>query len=154
MGGFLSQAPPTPPPPPPPEELDENYEPTPQEVEEYAEWLGMSREEDCDLFYIAKEGLKAPLPKPWKPCQSADSEIFYFNFETLESTWEHPCDEYYRKLFNEEKAKRQNGGVADGVGGGESLKSKKKKKEEAEKGRQRAGQDFKVNQPGSNSRND
>jgi hypothetical protein len=24
--------------------------------------------EDREFFYIAREGLKAPLPNPWKPC--------------------------------------------------------------------------------------
>ena len=42
-------------------------------------WLldqpGLDPEEDKDLFYIAKEGLKAPLPKDWKPCkETADSD--------------------------------------------------------------------------------
>ena len=37
--------------------------------------LGMDLEKDKDLFYIAKEGLKAPLPKDWKPCKdTADSD--------------------------------------------------------------------------------
>ena len=33
-----------------------------EEIEEYAKYLGMDMKEDRDLFYIAKEGLKAPLP--------------------------------------------------------------------------------------------
>ena len=36
------------------EELDENYEPTPEEIEEYAKYLGMDLQEDRHLFYIAK----------------------------------------------------------------------------------------------------
>lgn len=44
------------------EELDEEYEPTAEEIEEYARYLGMDMDEDKELFYIAKEGLKAPLP--------------------------------------------------------------------------------------------
>ena len=67
------------------EELPENYEPTddgawrcwvtagrpcptsPQraEIHEYAKWLGMDMEEDRDLFWVAREGLKAPLPEHW-----------------------------------------------------------------------------------------
>jgi len=35
---------------------------------------------DRDLLWIAKEGLKAPLPENWKPCQSKNEEIFYHNF--------------------------------------------------------------------------
>lgn len=53
------------------------------EVQEYAKWLGMDLEDDQDLFWIAKEGLKAPLPENWKPCKTVDTdEIYYFNFST------------------------------------------------------------------------
>lgn len=50
------------------EEIDENYNPTKEEIIEYANFLGMDLIKDQDLFYIAKEGLKAPLPSPWRPC--------------------------------------------------------------------------------------
>ncbi|CAE7483879.1 Cep164 [Symbiodinium sp. CCMP2456] len=63
------------------EHIDPDYQPS-EKVEEYAEWLGMDLEKDRDLFWIARAGLKAPLPAPWKPCESEDGEIFYFNFET------------------------------------------------------------------------
>lgn len=62
------------------EELDEDYEPTTEEIEEYAKYLGMDLNDDKDLFYIAKEGLKAPLPNPWKPCRSPGESIYYYNF--------------------------------------------------------------------------
>ena len=64
------------------EELDEDYEPTNEEIEEYAKYLGMDLKEDGDMFFIAKEGLKAPLPDPWKPCRSPGGNIYYFNFES------------------------------------------------------------------------
>jgi hypothetical protein len=73
------------------------------EIMEYAAYLGMNLNEDRELFYIAKEGLKAPLPSAWKPCKTVDGEIYYFNFESGESIWEHPCDEYYRRLYITEK---------------------------------------------------
>ncbi|KAF1791569.1 hypothetical protein GQ600_15831 [Phytophthora cactorum] len=41
------------------EEIDPNYEPTEKEVLEYATWLGMDLEAERDLFWIAREGLKA-----------------------------------------------------------------------------------------------
>lgn len=66
------------------EELDEDYEPTQDEIEEYAKYLGMDLKEDRDMFFIAKEGLKAPLPNPWKPCKSPGGNIYYFNFESQE----------------------------------------------------------------------
>lgn len=54
-------------------------------MREYAKWLGMELEDDRDLFWIAKEGLKAPLPENWKPCKTVDTdEIYYFNFATGE----------------------------------------------------------------------
>ena len=62
------------------EEIDENYEPTEAEIVEYATWLGMDLEADKELFWVAREGLKAPLPPDWKPCKSPDGEIYYFNF--------------------------------------------------------------------------
>ena len=54
------------------EELDDDYNPSLEEIEEYARFLGMNIQEDKDLFFIAKEGLKAPLPSNWKPCKSPD----------------------------------------------------------------------------------
>mmetsp|Transcript_11940 Transcript_11940/g.37965 ORF Transcript_11940/g.37965 Transcript_11940/m.37965 type:complete len:496 (+) Transcript_11940:94-1581(+) len=89
------------------EDIDETYDPTPDEIDEYATWLGMRRPEDDDLLWIASEGLKAPLPEHWKPCRTQDGgEIYYFNFATGESVWDHPCDDYYRKTYEEEKAKK------------------------------------------------
>ena len=48
----------------------------------------------------------APLPKKWKPCKAKDTgEIYYFDFSTGESSWDHPCDGYYKRLYEEEKKK-------------------------------------------------
>ena len=47
------------------EEIDPNYEPTAEETEEYARWLGMDLDTDRDLIWIAREGLKVrPLAVP------------------------------------------------------------------------------------------
>ncbi|ETW01578.1 hypothetical protein H310_06224 [Aphanomyces invadans] len=92
------------------EEIDPNYEPTEDEVIEYAKWLGMDLDAERDLFWIAREGLKAPLPENWKPCKTTDTgEIYYFNFASGASTWDHPCDEYYRKLYDDHKKKTIQG---------------------------------------------
>jgi hypothetical protein len=137
------------------EDFDPTYEPTQDEIVEYAEFLGMNLTEDPDLIWIAREGLKAPLPKDWKPCQTQEGEVcifthtsvchvwlcsclsrcitfplpvcsvinahsrptwyvcvsllrqvYYFNFSSGDSTWEHPCDEYYKKMFGDEKRKK------------------------------------------------
>ena len=92
------------------EEIDENYEPTEEEILEYAGWLGMNLEKEKDLFWIASEGLKKPLPEDWKPCKSPEGHIYYFNFSTGESVWDHPCDDYYRKLYQDEKKKKEAAG--------------------------------------------
>jgi WW domain len=90
------------------EEIDPNYVPSENEVVEYAKWLGMDLVADIDLFWIAREGLMAPLPKNWKPCKTKDTEdIYYFNFSTGDSTWDHPCDGYYKRLYEEEKKKKE-----------------------------------------------
>ena len=89
------------------EELDDNYNPAEEEVEEYARFLGMDVHEDNELFYIAKEGLKAPLPASWKPCKSPRGTVYYFNFSTKQLQKEHPCDDYYRQLYLEEKQSRR-----------------------------------------------
>ena len=71
----------------------------------------MKSPEDDDLRWIAREALKAPLPEHWKPCKTNDGEIYYFNFASGESVWDHPCDEYYKKLYEEEKNKKALGGT-------------------------------------------
>ena len=38
------------------EDIDENYEPTDDEIDEYAKWLGMEFPRDSDLMWIAREG--------------------------------------------------------------------------------------------------
>lgn len=90
------------------EEIDPNYVPSEAEVIEYAKWLGMDLEKDHDLYWIAREGLKAPLPENWKPCRTKETEdIYYFNFQSGESTWDHPCDGFYKRLYEEEKKKKE-----------------------------------------------
>jgi hypothetical protein len=37
------------------------------ELLEYATWLGMNLPEESELLWVAREGLKAPLPEHWKP---------------------------------------------------------------------------------------
>ena len=37
--------------------------------------------------------------------QTEDGNIYYFNFNTGQSLWDHPCDEKYRQLYLQEKQK-------------------------------------------------
>eukprot|EP00466_Bigelowiella_natans_P007299 jgi/Bigna1/89033/estExt_fgenesh1_pg.C_420129 len=88
------------------EQYDPNYEPTIDEIKDYSEFLGMDVTEDKELLWIAKEGLKAPLPPGWRPCQTKKGDIYYFNFRTGESEWNHPCDKHYKDLYQREKTKK------------------------------------------------
>ena len=57
-----------------------------------------------------------PSPRERKPCKTTDTdEIYYFNFQTGRA-WDHPCDEFYRNLYEKEKkAKQQREKVSAGV---------------------------------------
>jgi len=37
--------------------------------------------------------------------QDPNGDIYYFNFATGESIWDHPCDEFYKKMVVEERKK-------------------------------------------------
>ncbi|XP_055887947.1 centrosomal protein of 164 kDa-like isoform X2 [Biomphalaria glabrata] len=87
------------------EDYDENYEPTENEIVEYATSIGIDVDTEQHLLWIAREGFNAPLPDNWKPCQTPTGDIYYFNFASGESIWDHPCDEFYKKMVLEERRK-------------------------------------------------
>ena len=64
----------------------------------------MSITNDRNLLYLAKEALKAKIPSNWKPCMDRNSQIWYYNVEDKRLIKEHPCDEVYRKRYQQEKA--------------------------------------------------
>lgn len=109
------------------EEYDENYQPTEQEIFEYAQSIGIDPIREKDLLFIAREGIVAPLPPDWKPCQDASGDIYYFNFQTGDSVWDHPCDDYYRNMVIEEKRRRSAMGT--------SSKKENKKKDKKDGGK-------------------
>ncbi|GAB6028402.1 hypothetical protein CHUAL_002565 [Chamberlinius hualienensis] len=59
-------------------------------------------------MWIAREGIMAPLPDDWKPCQDEEGDIYYFNFKSGESSWDHPCDQHYKSLVEKERLKIAN----------------------------------------------
>ncbi|KAG2393967.1 hypothetical protein C9374_003731 [Naegleria lovaniensis] len=85
--------------------LIEQEEPTEEDVLKYAEFLGIDPQLEPELLDIAREGIKAPLPDGWRPCQS-DGQLYYFNFHTGESIWDHPLDAYYKQKVKEERMKK------------------------------------------------
>ncbi|XP_053780606.1 centrosomal protein of 164 kDa isoform X2 [Desmodus rotundus] len=108
------------------EDYDETYIPSEQEILEFAREIGIDPIKEPELMWLAREGIVAPLPVEWKPCQDITGDIYYFNFANGQSTWDHPCDEYYRNLVIQERGKLSASGAI-------KKKDKKKKKEKKDK---------------------
>merc|ERR1712037_273979 len=51
----------------------------------------------------------AKLPSDWKAVNQEGYGLYYFNFKTGQSIWEHPNDEYYRGKVRQEKSKKKGG---------------------------------------------
>jgi len=92
------------------ESSDDERVPTEEEVHEYAEFLGIDPTSEPHLLWIAKEGVVAPVPAPWKACTENGDDVFYFNFETGESVWDHPSDEKFKELVEDAREKHAAGG--------------------------------------------
>jgi len=92
------------------ESSDDERVPTEEEVSEYAEFLGVDPQAEPHLMWIAREGVVAPVPAPWKACTENGDDVFYFNFETGDSVWDHPSDEKYRQLVEEHRSKKPEAG--------------------------------------------
>ncbi|TNV84701.1 hypothetical protein FGO68_gene13297 [Halteria grandinella] len=80
------------------EEMDSEWEPEQEEIEEYARYLGIDLEKERDFLFLAKQGLMEPLLDPWTPVKSPRrGSIYYFNTETREMMEQHPCDVLYKE---------------------------------------------------------
>jgi len=90
------------------EKNNSDYEPTEEEVIEYAKWLGVDPETETDLLCIAYEGLKAPLPENWRVCKTSKGEIYYLNLENSEITQDHPCDTIFKNKIQDIKRARDS----------------------------------------------
>jgi len=99
------------------EEAGSDYEPAYEEIVEYARWLGVKPHETREFLWIAKEGLGASLPENWKPCRTGGGQVYYFNFATGESDWDHPCDAVFRAKVIEEREKREGSSKGPSDGG-------------------------------------
>lgn len=61
--------------------------------------------------------------------QDVTEDVYYFNFSTGQSTWDHPCDEHYRRLVVQERERTRHAAAAGGPG----VKKDKEKKKNKEK---------------------
>ncbi|XP_077468153.1 uncharacterized protein cep164 isoform X2 [Stigmatopora argus] len=120
------------------EDFDENYIPNDQDIRVYAKEIGIDLDNEMDLMWLAREGIVAPLPPEWKPCQDVTGHIYYYNFSTGESTWDHPCDEHYRRLVVQERERIQRSATA-GSSGPKKKKEKKKTKFKKKKDSAKSG---------------
>nr|XP_029721222.1 centrosomal protein of 164 kDa-like [Aedes albopictus]XP_029721223.1 centrosomal protein of 164 kDa-like [Aedes albopictus]XP_029721224.1 centrosomal protein of 164 kDa-like [Aedes albopictus]XP_029721226.1 centrosomal protein of 164 kDa-like [Aedes albopictus]XP_029721227.1 centrosomal protein of 164 kDa-like [Aedes albopictus] len=82
------------------------YEPSKEEILEYAVKIGIDPEKETNLIYLARQGLLHPLPENWKPCYSKQVKAYYYyDRYTRKSQWEHPIDVLYRqKVVDARKA--------------------------------------------------
>ncbi|XP_032820430.1 centrosomal protein of 164 kDa isoform X2 [Petromyzon marinus] len=125
------------------ENVDDNFIPSEMEIMDYAMEIGIDPEKEPELMWLAREGIFTPLPKEWKPCQDVNGDIYYFNFSTGMSSWDHPCDEYYRQMVDKERERLAKQGTVKA----QDQKDKKKKKKTKEKKKDNINKDKKGEQP-------
>ncbi len=86
------------------EELDEDYNPSDEEILAYAEYLGFDLENDQELLIIAYQALKTPLPPNWKRAIIKNSqEVLYINLEDQTLHTYSPIDEAAILHYREQK---------------------------------------------------
>ena len=59
--------------------------------------------------------------------QDPSGEIYYFNFSTGDSVWDHPCDEHFREMVLKEREMLRTRKVNDKKPAKEQKKGKDKK---------------------------
>ena len=87
------------------DDSDDDFDPKTEDINQYCSIIGLDPIKEPDLLWIAKEGILAKLEPPWKAINQADVGLYYFNFETGDSMWEHPNDQYYRQKVKTEREK-------------------------------------------------
>ena len=105
------------------DDSDEDFDPKTEDIHQYCKIIGLDPDKEPDLLWIAKgknnstilssdlfysEGILAKLEPPWKAINQEDVGLYYFNFETGDSMWEHPNDQHYRQKVARERDRIKN----------------------------------------------
>ena len=91
----------------------------PEDVLEYAVYLGMQLDEDKELLWIADQALQAEDPEGWSQCESPNGDLYYVNQVTMQVLWQHPLDYQYQQTYLEEKKALMAAGGGAAKGGGD-----------------------------------
>ena len=70
----------------------------PKQILEYAIYIGIEPASEAYLLWIAEDGIQAALPANFTQHTDDKGEVYFYNVETQESSWEHPMDNHYRQL--------------------------------------------------------
>ncbi|KAG4070597.1 hypothetical protein HA402_013517 [Bradysia odoriphaga] len=95
------------------EVFDEGYQPSNEEVKEYALRIGIDPKRESHLLPIAKDGLMRALPRDWQICFHEPQVIYYINTKTKERQWEHPLDAEYKKLVERARLTHPNADLSE-----------------------------------------
>lgn len=72
---------------------------TQDDIQHYAELLGVNWEEDTELLWVVEEAFHAPLPETWTEHTDDEARCYFFHEVEAVSAWEHPTDAVYRELI-------------------------------------------------------
>ena len=78
-------------------------------VTEMAAYYGIKLPEEKYLLWIARQACVEPMPGGYQEFQDDEGNVFYFNSETQESTFDNPLDETFKFLINKERQKYKEG---------------------------------------------
>ena len=95
------------------DDSDDDFDPKTEDINQYCSIIGLDPAKEPELLWIAKEGILAKLEPPWKAINQDDVGLYYFNFETGDSMWEHPNDHYYRQKVKTEREKKKKRKVSE-----------------------------------------
>eukprot|EP00756_Hemistasia_phaeocysticola_P066126 Hpha_TRINITY_DN9014_c0_g1::TRINITY_DN9014_c0_g1_i1::g.141771::m.141771 len=85
----------------------QSFTATPQEVLEYALYLGIDPVREADLIWVAERGVNAGLPDGWQACQEEPSgRVYYWHATTGGTSWEHPSDAEIRQVLADARSQK------------------------------------------------